>query len=53
MEEERNKTPEKVKIYKIGVEDKIDTYEHDNILEILRKCWSWNEWRLKDSLMNL
>ena len=42
-----------MKIHKIGVEDKIDKKERDNILELLKRPWSWNGWRLKDASENL
>ena len=53
MEEERNNIPEQVKIRKIGVEDKIDKEERDNILELLKRPWSWYGWRLKDASKNI
>ena len=53
MEEERNNIPEQVKIRKIGVEDNIDKEEHDNILELLKRPWSRDGWRLKDASKNI
>ena len=49
MEEESNNIPEKLKIRKSGVEDKIHQEERDNILELLKRPWSWDGWRLKDT----
>ena len=42
-----------MKIRKVGVEDKIDKEDRNNILELLRKSWSRNVWRLEDALENL
>ena len=53
MEEETNNIHEQVKIHKIGVEDKIDTEERNNILELLKRPWSWNGWTLEDASENL
>ena len=57
MEEEHNNIPEQVKIRKIGAEEKIDTDERDNILELLKKPWSpnglgWVEARGRDGCGN-
>ena len=53
MEEERNNIPEQVKIRKTGVEDKIDKEERDKILDLLKRPWSRNGWRLKDASKNI
>ena len=53
MEEERNNIPEQVKIHKTGVEDKINKEERDNILELLKRPWSGDGWRLKDASKNI
>ena len=53
MEEERNKIPEKVKICKISVKNNIYKEEPNNILEILRTPWSWNEWSIEVASENL
>ena len=48
MKEERKNIPEKVKIRKIGVKDKIDTDERNNILELLKTPLSGDGSRLED-----
>ena len=52
MEKECNSILEQVKIRKIGVEEKIDKDERDNILEILNTPWSGDGWRLEDASEN-
>ena len=47
--EERNNILEQVNIRKISVEYKINTQDRNNILELLNRPWSWNEWVLKDA----
>ena len=42
MEEEHNTIPDKVKIRKIGVVNKIDKEKCDSIFELFRNPWSWN-----------
>ena len=42
-----------MKIRKVGVEDNIDKEDRNNILELLRKYWSRNVWRLEDTSDNL
>ena len=41
-----------MKIRKIGVEEKVNKEERDNILELLNTPWSWNGWRLEDASEN-
>ena len=47
--DEHNKILEQLKIYNISVEEKINTEKRNNILEKLKRPWSWNEWRIKYS----
>ena len=47
--EERNNILEQVNIRNISVEDKINMEEHNNILELLKRPWSWNGWILNDA----
>ena len=52
MEEECNNIHEQVKGRKIGVEEKVDTDKRDNILELLKKPWVQNGWRLENASEN-
>ena len=47
--EDLNTILEQVKIRKISVEDKINMEERNNILELLKRPWSWKGWALKDA----
>ena len=41
-----------MKIRNIGVEEKVDTEERDNILELLKTHWSGDRWRLENESEN-
>ena len=47
--EEHNDILKQVKIFKISVEDKINTEKRNNILEKLNRPWNWNGWELQDA----
>ena len=52
MEEECNNIPEKLKGRNIGVKEKVDTEERENILELYKKPWIRNGWRLENASEN-